>query len=190
MPVILPDGTQVKQRQVDKSSTLNDNLPLLSYSSHKSLEDDLNYIRSVVKQLKGSIKYDSPLVRSLEDIREELENAVFHNATLTGTPVATTPPTPDDSDRIATTAYVSNKIDNYLSGQPGDKFYKYKDRVNQGSESEVWVVTHNMDKYPSVMVMSYATGDRELSMAKVVYLNRDQLEIRFSEPVHGVAYLN
>ena len=63
MPIILPDGTKVKQRQVDKSASVNDNLPVptLSYKSQQSLEDDLNYIRSVLKQVKGTEHYDSPL---------------------------------------------------------------------------------------------------------------------------------
>ena len=190
MPIVLPDGTQVKQRQVDKSQKINDDLPLLVYKTHKSLEDDLNYIRSVLKQAKGTGKYDSPLVKSLEDLRLELEAAAFHNATLTGESTSDTPPSGDDSDRIATTAYVSTKIDKYLSSLSGDKFFKYKDHINQNSAADLWIVNHNLDKYPSVTVMSYADSDRELSIAKVVYLDRNKLEIRFSEPIHGVAYLN
>ena len=91
MPINLPDGTQVKQRQVDKSASVSDSLavPTLSYTSQKSLEDDLNYLRSILKQVKGTTKYDSPLTLSLEELYTELQQAVFHNAVLTGTPVAT-----------------------------------------------------------------------------------------------------
>lgn len=192
MPIILQDGTQVKQRQVDKSAVVNDSLdvPTLSYKNQKSLEDDLNYIRSILKQIKGTENYDSPLLKSLEVLRQELEDAVFHNATLTGEPVATTPPTEDDSDRIATTAFVSSKLDGILSGQPGDKFYKFKDYQNSGSGQRVWHVHHDLDKFPSVTVVRGNDPNKIQSYAKVTYIDRGYLVIEFNEDTYGVAYLN
>ena len=190
MPIVLPDGTQVKQRQVDKSQKINDDLPLLVYKTHKSLEDDLNYIRSVLKQAKGTSKYDSPLVKSLEQLRLELEEAVFHNANLTGEPIATTPNVGDDSDRIATTAFVSSKVDAYLSGQPGDRHYKFKDYQNNGSKAKVWDVKHPLDKFPSVTVVKTNDPDKVQSYAKVIYIDRGHLKIEFNEETSGIAYLN
>lgn len=192
MPIKLPDGTQVKQRQVDKSASVNDDLsvPVLSYSSQKSLEDDLNYIRSILKQVKGTVKYDSPLLKSLESLRLELEEAVFTDATLLGAPTATTPPPGDDSTRISTTEYVNTKVDSILSGQPGDKFFKYKDHQNSSSKAKIWHVTHPLDKFPSVTVVDNKDPDKIQSYAKVTYIDRFNLIIEFKEDTYGIAYLN
>lgn len=42
------------------------------------------------------------------------EPAATSNSVLTGTPIAPTPSTNDDSTKIATTAYVKDNLDNYL----------------------------------------------------------------------------
>lgn len=165
MPINLPDGTQVKQRQVDKSASVSDNLavPTLSYASQKSLEDDLNYLRSILKQVKGTVKYDSPLTLSLEGLYTELQQAVFHNAVLTGVPVATeTIPPGDYSDRVSTTQFVNDVVNNYLSGQPGDarKVMNATNPITVGSPPNVqyvWYFEHNLGKYPSVTLLNTKT---------------------------------
>lgn len=185
MPINLPDGTQVKQRQVDKSASVNDNLavPTLSYTSQKSLEDDLNYLRSILKQIKGTAKYDGELLKSLEQLRIEMETAVFHNATLTGTSTSETPSDGDYSERIATTEFVVNVTNQILSGQPGDSRYVH----NQNAASNVWVIEHNLGKFPSVSV---ADSTNELVMGFVRYHNSNNLEIQFENAFSGKAYLN
>ena len=159
MPINLPDGTQVKQRQVDKSASVSDNLavPTLSYASQKSLEDDLNYLRSILKQVKGTDKYDSPLTLSLEGLYTELQQAVFHNAVLTGVPVATEAIPPGDySDRVSTTQFVNDVVNNYLSGQPGDarKVMNATNPIQESPSKFVWYFEHNLGKYPSVALIN------------------------------------
>jgi predicted nuclease with TOPRIM domain len=184
--VVFP--TQVAQRQVDESKVRNDNLPLLQYNNIKTLEDDLNYLRSVLKQLKGTINYDSPVLATLEDIRQQLEDAIFENAQLTGTPTATTPPTADVSTRIATTEYVNSKIDEKIVNLGADSRFVYLDHVL--IESDVWVVNHNLGKYPSVTVVTTIDGVDVEIHAAVHHHSQNQLEILFGVPTKGKAYLN
>lgn len=184
--VVFP--TQVAQRQVDESKVRNDNLPLLQYDNIKTLEDDLNYLRSVLKQLKGTANYDSPLVKTLEDIRGELEAAIFENAQLTGAPTATTPDLSDVSTRIATTEYVDAKIDQKIVNLGADARYTHTD--NLCIESDVWVVCHNLNKFPSVTVVEIVDGvEREIHPA-VHHHSLNHLEILFGRPQKGKAYLN
>lgn len=206
MPINLPDGTQVKQRQVYKSASVSDNLavPTLSYASQKSLEDDLNYLRSILKQIKGTTKYDSPLSSSLEALYQELQEAVFHNAELTGTPRATDIIPPGDySDRLSTTQFVSDTVNAYLSGQPGDARYVHtqnatpplvvKEVDGKVYNFRMWYVTHNLGKFPSVTVINSA--DQVVSGLVEYEDNTDTpsqnaLKIYFTSPELGKAYLN
>lgn len=181
MPIILPDGTQVKQRQVDKSSAVNDNLtvPTLSYNSQKSLEDDLNYLRSILKQVKGTVKYDSPLTMSLEELYQELQEATIHNAELTGVPRATDLIPPGDySDRVSTTQFVTDVVNNYLSGQPGDArtVMNATDPIIVGSPPNVqyvWYFEHNLGKFPAVTLVN--TVDEVIFGACEFYDQNDNL---------------
>lgn len=185
MPINLPDGTQVKQRQVRKTPNVRDDLtvPTLSYASQKSLEDDLNYLRSILKQIKGTAKYDSELLKSLEQLRLEMEAASFHNATLTGTSTSETPPSGDYSDRIATTEFVIDVTNQVLSGAPGDSRYIH----NQNVASDVWVINHNLGKFPSVSVVD---SSNELVIGFLRYHNSNNLEVHFESAFSGKAYLN
>jgi hypothetical protein len=49
--------TAPKQKQVDKSEIINDNFSIAS--NIKTLEDDLNFIRSQIKAIKGSSSFSS-----------------------------------------------------------------------------------------------------------------------------------
>lgn len=201
MPINLPDGTQVKQRQVDKSASVNDNLsvPTLSYSSQKSLEDDLNYVRSILKQIKGTAKYDSELLKSLEQLRLEMEEAVFYDADLRGESVSVTPTSGDYSTRIATTEFVTNTVNTLLSGQPGDARYIHTQNatppttVIDGKTFYVWTVTHNLGKFPSVTVVNSAN---QVVIGVVEYLDAtnqvsiNELKIYLTSGEIGKAYLN
>lgn len=185
MPITLPDGTQVKQRQVDTSVSVNDNLsvPNLSYSKQKSLEYDLNYLRSILKQVKGTDKYDSPLIKSLEILRLELEEAVFTDATLLGESTAEAPNLGDYSDRIATTAFVTDTINQLMVVGGSDVRYVH----TQNSAASVWYINHDLGKFPSVSV---ADSSGELVMGSIMYNNSNSLEVHFESAFSGKAYLN
>ena len=65
----------------------------------------------------------------------------------------------------------------------GDKNYIY----DQISLSTIWTIEHNLNKYPSVTVKD--TGGNSYT-GEVVYLNPNKLEVHFSVPISGRAYLN
>lgn len=64
-----------------------------------------------------------------------------------------------------------------------DKDYRH----NQTSASSSWVVTHNLNKYPSVTVFDSAGSQ---AIGSVVYNSKDQLTINFSASFSGIAYIN
>lgn len=53
--------------------------------------------------------------------------------------------------------------------------------------STTWTVVHNMNKYPSVMIVD--SGDNVV-IGEIHYLTVNSLEVTFSVPFGGKAYLN
>jgi hypothetical protein len=65
----------------------------------------------------------------------------------------------------------------------GDKTYAYPQDV----PSDTWVVTHNMNKYPSVSVVDSAGS---AVVGEVLYDSINQVTINFSAPFSGKAFFN
>lgn len=65
----------------------------------------------------------------------------------------------------------------------GDKAYVYI----QSSAANVWVITHNLNKYPSVTVVDSAGS---VVVGEVVYNNANKVTITFIGSFSGKAYLN
>tara|TARA_R110001592_G_scaffold625_2_gene3283 strand:+ start:1368 stop:1907 length:540 start_codon:yes stop_codon:yes gene_type:complete len=51
----------------------------------------------------------------------------------------------------------------------------------------VWTITHNLGKYPSVTIVD---GDSVIVIGQVDYLSTNQVQITFSNPFAGCAFLN
>jgi hypothetical protein len=60
-------------------------------------------------------------------------------------------------------------------------------RHNQTSASSTWVITHNLNKYPSVTAFDSAGSQ---AIGSVVYNSKNQLTITFSASFSGTAYVN
>lgn len=71
----------------------------------------------------------------------------------------------------------------YNKGETNDKHYVH----NQNSASIEWLVTHNLNKYPSVSV-TLSTGRQ--GIAGVEYINENTLKITLIAAESGKAYLN
>lgn len=65
----------------------------------------------------------------------------------------------------------------------GDKHYRHR----QTLASDVWLVEHGLGTWPSVTVCD--TADSTV-VGDVIYIDANRLEIHFSAPFSGVAYLN
>lgn len=65
----------------------------------------------------------------------------------------------------------------------GDKTYVHI----QSSAASVWIVTHNLNKYPSVTVVDSAGS---VVVGEVVYNNTNKVTITFIGSFSGKAYLN
>ena len=65
----------------------------------------------------------------------------------------------------------------------GDKTAVY----TQATPSDVWEVTHNLDKFPSVSVVDSA---KSTVYGNVEYINANELTITFSAPFSGLAFMN
>lgn len=70
--------TAPKPRQITKSEVVRDDV--LETSQIVNLEDELNYIRSVIKNTKGTENYDDLISENLKQISERLTNSegFFH----------------------------------------------------------------------------------------------------------------
>ena len=58
---------------------------------------------------------------------------------------------------------------------------------NQAAASSAWVITHNLNKYPSVTITDSANDEVE---GEVRYNGLNSLTVTFSAPFSGKAYLN
>lgn len=57
----------------------------------------------------------------------------------------------------------------------------------QNEASTIWTIIHDMGKYPSATVVDSAGT---VVYGEIVYINTNQIEILFSAPFSGKAYLN
>ena len=65
----------------------------------------------------------------------------------------------------------------------GDKTFNF----SQGTPQLVWVVNHNLNKYPSVSVVN---SFKEQVYGRVDYIDKNKLTITFNAPFSGEAFCN
>jgi len=77
--------------------------------------------------------------------------------------------------------YIENKPD--LNEIIEDKYYRH----TQGPSSEIWVINHGLEKYPSVSVQDNSGTYFE---GQITYIDKNNLILTFSAPFGGYADLN
>lgn len=58
---------------------------------------------------------------------------------------------------------------------------------NQNVASNEWIINHNLNKFPSVSVVD---SGNNIVIGEVIYIDENNLQIVFSSPFSGSAYLN
>ncbi len=58
---------------------------------------------------------------------------------------------------------------------------------DQGTPSDIWTITHNLNKYPAATVVDSANSE---VIGEIQYTNLNTLTVTFSSPFSGKAYLN
>lgn len=64
-----------------------------------------------------------------------------------------------------------------------DKHFSYR----QYSADDTWTIVHNLNKYPSVSIVDSAGS---VVVGEVTYFDLDSLQVHFTSPFSGKAYLN
>ena len=64
-----------------------------------------------------------------------------------------------------------------------DKTFVY----NQVTSSDVWEITHNLNKYPAVTVVD---SGGSVVIGEIVYIDKNNIRITFTSAFSGKAYLN
>ena len=70
-----------------------------------------------------------------------------------------------------------------VEGADSDKHYAF----NQGTPSDVWVVNHNLSKYPAVMVVD--SGHTEI-IGDISYIDLNTVRVSFSSAFSGKVFCN
>jgi len=91
------------------------------------------------------------------------------------------PPGPPGVTPDLTNYYTRNEVDAVVAASTDTFVY------NQASASTSWVITHNLDKYPSVTVVD--TGGTVI-IGAVSYDGPNKVILNFTSPFSGKAYLN
>jgi hypothetical protein len=96
----------------------------------------------------------------------------------------------DEIDSTGQFTFVSDELseDEYTlidvnSTNSGDKHYSH----NQSSASNVWSVTHNLGKFPSISVVD---SGKNVVVGDVQYIDANSLTITFTAAFSGKAYMN
>lgn len=74
-------------------------------------------------------------------------------------------------------------VDPNTQAVTGDKHYKH----TETTPSVLWTITHNLNKYPSIVVVDSA---KNKVYGRERYLSLNSVEIEFSAPFSGEAFLN
>ena len=60
-------------------------------------------------------------------------------------------------------------------------------KFTQSVAEKIWMIEHNLDKYPSVTTVD---DDSQIIIGEVTYMNSNSLLVKFTHAVSGQAYLN
>lgn len=100
-----------------------------------------------------------------------------------------------NSDGTFSTVYFETSVDQIITSEEKQFISKKeKDLIAesltfeflQGNPSSQWSIQHNLNKYPSVIIMD---NFRNLIVGEISYLNKNIVVISFNQPVSGIAYL-
>lgn len=58
---------------------------------------------------------------------------------------------------------------------------------NQNTSSDSWYISHNLNKFPSVSVVD---SGNNIVIGEVIYIDENNLQVLFTAPFSGKAYLN
>lgn len=78
--------------------------------------------------------------------------------------------------------YFDGPTERFIASEK-DKHFVFE----QGVSSKTWVIEHNLDKYPSIVVMDSAGTEVE---GDIEYTSKNKVVLRFSAEFSGKAYLN
>lgn len=122
---------------------------------------------------KKGIDYwtDEDFQEILGYVNANIGNDIFHHNLLGR----------DEEDQHPVTAITGLK--EILDSIQSDKSYIHK----QSSASTTWHIVHNLNKYPSVTVVDSA---KTVMVGEIVYIDMNSLDIKFSSPFSGKAYMN
>jgi len=132
---------------------------------------------SVDEQGSTAITVDTPESTnvSVESVEQSISVQAAETASVTVSQVAR----PD----VTVSATSAPKIVVGGAGGSGDIHYVF----SQDIPSALWTITHNLNKKPSVTVVSSADT---VMYGDITYINTNKLTITFSAPFSGKAYLN
>jgi len=132
---------------------------------------------SVDEQGSTAITVDTPESTnvSVESVEQSISVQAAETASVTVSQVAR----PD----VTVSATSAPKIVVGGAGGSGDIHYVF----SQDVPSALWTITHNLNKKPSVTVVSSADT---VMYGDITYINTNKLTITFSAPFSGKAYLN
>lgn len=148
------------QQPINASFELGDQKPIEATLS-------LNVINSDHNQLTNRDLPDQHPIEAITGLREALDES---DAKIQA----------EKEERIAADAELQEQIDNI---DVTDDTFVYE----QGIASDVWVITHNLNKYPSITLVDSAGT---VFKAKEEYNSANQITVYLNGATTGKAYLN
>lgn len=103
------------------------------------------------------------------------------------------PPAPDDG--VANDLYFDKDLDEFWgpkedTGWPAEPFFRPTQNARhihtQPTSASVWTITHTLGGYPSVTITDSAST---IVLGEISYISTSQVQVSFSAPFSGFAYL-
>lgn len=183
----------VDVRQVQKNISYRDNLIVGDRTQILTLKEELDYLYTLIRNIKGSVAFDTPASVTLNELETRLvsllDNNILDNVYLTNA-TSETQPTSDNSTKLATTAFVQNIKQEIQNSTGDDKHFSFNFTLAniqtynyESKDYHALVVNHNMNKNPTVTLtqgVGVGTNLKEIK-PQVIYETTDRAVIFLGE---------
>jgi hypothetical protein len=137
----------------------------------------------MAKQIKDSVQIDGTIEASNFIGSGASLTDIAQTSTLAGLDTGTSGTVAPTDTVVVAISKLAHSVATGGGGTGSDAFYSH----NQPVASNVWTITHNLNKYPSVTITDSANN---VIVGDVSYVDTNQLTVTFGSSFGGKAYLN
>ena len=171
------------KNQTDLQEALDAKQDIIMGAITTVIDNDLPSNSVVISNEDGKIDSSEISVQELNQLSgasSNLQAQISNNKTNIQKIEEVIPEEADEDNKLADKSYVNNQIDVKIKNLETFTF-------TQSTASNVWLINHNLDRCPSCTIIDSAGTE---VVGDVIYVDKNNIEVRFSSNFKGIAYLN